>query len=321
MRRALVPILVLLLSAAPPRAGALEPGAVARVGGAVISAERLERYFEDYLQEKGRAVASIRSPAAYAALRREALDRLVDAEVLWQEARRAELVATTAEVDAALAEVRAGFGRPGAFDRRLERGGFTEATYREYLRRQLSIRKLVQREVVAKVTVSDAEVHADYEAHPERFTEPEQVHARHVLAKLAPGAGEEARAAARVRIEAAQARLRGGAPFAEVARALSEDGTAADGGDLGFFGRGQMVPAFEAAAFALAPGEVSGVVETQFGLHLIVVEGRRGGARIPEAQARAAIRERLAAEKAGRTLAERIRELRARARIELAPSS
>lgn len=318
MARRFVVALLLAFAAAHRPAAALEPGVVARVNGAPITAQRLERFFEDRLAEKGRAVASIRSPAAYAALRREALDRLVDAEVLWQEAQRAGLLATRAEVEAALAEVRAGFTRPGAFERRLERGGFDEETYREHLRRQVSIRKLVQRDVVAKVTVSDAEIRAHYEAHPERFSAPEQVRARHILARVAPGAGEDERGKARARIEAAEVRLREGAPFAEVARELSEDGTAADGGDLGFFGRGQMVPAFEAAAFALAPGERSGVVETQFGLHLIAVEARRGGERIPEAEVRGSIRELLSAEKAEAALTERIRALRGQARIELA---
>jgi len=310
-----------VLAAAPPAARAAEQGVAARVNGVAIRTERVERYFEDFLAEKGRNVAAIRSPAAYEALRRQALDKLIEAELLWQEAQKRKVVASKAEVDAALAEVRAGFKQPGAFERRLERGGFTLDGYAEYMRQQVSIRKLVQKEVVARVSVSDADVHAYFEANPGRFTRPEEVHARHALVKVAPTAPEEERAKARARIDALLARARGGAGFAELAREHSEDATAAAGGDLGFFARGQMVRPFEEAAFALAPGEVSDVVQTVFGYHVIAVEERRGGERIPEAEARSGIREQLFAEKAQQALAGMVEALRERGRVELAPSA
>lgn len=154
-----------VVAAAPARAGAaparpLEPGVAARVNGVAVSVERLDRYFEDFLAESGRNVAAIRSPAAYRALRQQALERLVETELLWQEAQRRRRLASRAEADAALAEVRAGFKRPGAFEQRLSRGGFTPASYAEWLRVQLSIRRLVQEEIVPAVKVSDGELAA-----------------------------------------------------------------------------------------------------------------------------------------------------------------
>jgi peptidyl-prolyl cis-trans isomerase C len=311
-------VVALSLLAAFPAARADDSLVAVRVNGVAIGRERVERYFEDYLAEKGRSVAGIRSPAAYEGLYREALEKLVEAELLWQEAERRKLVAPRAEVDAALAEVRAGFKTAEAFRSRLERGGFTEATYADYLRKQLSIRKLVQKEIVARVEVRDDEVHEFYEANPARFTRPEQVRARHVLVKVAPAASEDERTKARARIEAVLADARGGASFEDLARMHSDDATAARGGDLGFFARGQMVRPFEEAAFALAPGEISGVVETPFGFHVIQVAERRGGERIAEAEARGAIRERLRTEKAERALAERVAKLRERGRVEIA---
>jgi hypothetical protein len=155
---ALAALVVVALTASPGRA--LEPGIAARVNGVAITTERLDRFFEDFLADSGRSVAAIRSPTAYEGLRRQALDRLVDTELLWQEAQRRRLLATRPEVEAALAEVRAGFKRPGAFEARLARGGFTVASYGEWLRVQLSIRRLVQEEIVARVTVTAAEVDA-----------------------------------------------------------------------------------------------------------------------------------------------------------------
>jgi hypothetical protein len=148
-------LVALAVTAPVPRA--LEPGVAARVNGVAITSERLDRYFEDFLADAGRNVAAIRSPKAYEGLRRQALERLVDTELLWQEAQRRRIGATRPEAEAALAEVRAGFKRPGAFEARLSRGGFTEASYIEWLRVQLSIRRLVQEEIVARVTVTAAE--------------------------------------------------------------------------------------------------------------------------------------------------------------------
>lgn len=146
---------VCLLLAALGVARAEEPGVAARVNGVAIPAARLERWFEEYLASKGRSVAAIRSPAAYRTLHREALDQLVEAELLWQEAQRAGLVATEAEAAAAVAEIRAAFPRPGAFERRLARGGFTEESYASFVRQQLSIRRLVERDRAAGVPLEE----------------------------------------------------------------------------------------------------------------------------------------------------------------------
>lgn len=324
--RALVPVVLLAAALPAARAGEprpaapLEAGVAARVNGVPIRTERLERYFEDYLAEKGRSAAGIRSPAAYGALHREALDKLIDGELLWQEAQKKKLLASKAEVDAALAEVRAGFKAPGAFERRLERGGFTEASYVEYLRQQLSIRKLVQQKIVARVAVPDAEVRAYFEANPARFTRPEQVHVRHILVKVAPTAPEEEQAKARARIDGLLARARGGASFADLAREHSEDPSASAGGDLGYIARGQMVRPFEEAAFALSPGQVSEVVRTVFGFHLVAAEERRGGEEIPFAEAARGIREQLFAEKAKDALEREVKSLRERGNVVIARS-
>lgn len=116
----------------------------------------------------------------------------------------------------------------------------------------------------------DKQIRTIYKAEPERFTTPAETHARHILI-----AGQDD--AARAKAEKLLAELRAGADFAALAREHSADpGSAAKGGDLGFFPKGKMVPAFEQAAFALKkPGDLSPVVPTQFGFHIIRLEGRK----------------------------------------------
>ncbi|RMH52368.1 MAG: peptidyl-prolyl cis-trans isomerase [Zetaproteobacteria bacterium] len=120
--------------------------------------------------------------------------------------------------------------------------------------------------------VRDQEIADYYRAHEEEFRIEEQRRARHILIKVAENAPDAQVAAARKRIEAIRERLKKGEKFADLAREASEDsGSAKQGGDLGFFGRGAMVPAFEKAVFALKKGEVSDIVRSRFGFHLIKV--------------------------------------------------
>lgn len=129
----------------------------------------------------------------------------------------------------------------------------------------------------SEAPVSESEVTEFYDAHKgARFTEEKQIHARHILFSLAEGATDEAKADIRATAADILARVRAGEDFVELAREFSQDsGTADQGGDLGFFGRGRMVRAFEDAAFGLDAGQISDVVETTFGFHIIKVEALR----------------------------------------------
>jgi peptidyl-prolyl cis-trans isomerase D len=122
--------------------------------------------------------------------------------------------------------------------------------------------------------VSDAEVKGYYDERAAEYEKPEEVHARHVLFRLAPEPTADEKAKVRTRAEEVLAQLKAGADFATLAKQDSEDASAAQGGDLGSFPRGKMVPPFEQAAFSLAPGEISDLVESEFGFHIIKVEGK-----------------------------------------------
>jgi len=125
-----------------------------------------------------------------------------------------------------------------------------------------------------EVTYNDEEIEKFYRRHLDRFAVEEQVKASHILIKLAKDADDKTRNKKRELAEKILAEARAGKDFAELARKYSDDpGTAAKGGDLGYFPRGAMVPAFEAAAFILKPGEFSDIIETPFGLHIIRSEG------------------------------------------------
>jgi len=136
--------------------------------------------------------------------------------------------------------------------------------------------------VAAFLAEHEAEVRGVYDERPERYTRPEQVRARHILVSVAPEADAAAVEAARSEALALRARLLEGEVFAELAEAESDDlGTRAGGGDLGFFARGANLADFDAAAFALQPGDLSEPIRTANGFHLILVEERREGGTTP----------------------------------------
>jgi peptidyl-prolyl cis-trans isomerase D len=161
-----------------------------------------------------------------------------------------------------------------------------------------------------QVTIPDQELRDYYQAHQEEFSRQEQVRARHILVKVDDKTTDEA---ARQRIEAAKKRIEGGADFAAVAREVSEDtASKGTGGDLGYFGRGQMVPEFETAAFGAETGKMVGPVKSSFGYHLIEVSDKRPGGTQPFEEAREQIRPRLAAERVQKLAETKAKEIAGR---------
>jgi parvulin-like peptidyl-prolyl isomerase len=309
---------VLLIALATP-AVAQHAGDAVRVNGVGISNERADRFIAEYLARKGRSEQAIRHPDAYRQVRREALDQLVDEELLWQEAVRLKFTATTEQVEAAVARARADARTPDEFARRLERAGLTEATYPDHARHQASIRNLLERKVWKGLSVSSAEVHDWYVQNPARFRTPEEIHARHILIPADGSTPADVRAHARRDAEQIRAALLGGADFEKLARERSKDaGTAARGGDLGWVAPGIMVPEFDAAAFPLGTGKISPVFETVYGFHVVRVDERRGGEVTPEAKASEEIRTYLLGEKRRKASRAEVEALRGRAKIEFA---
>jgi peptidyl-prolyl cis-trans isomerase D len=159
----------------------------------------------------------------------------------------------------------------------------------------------------SRIAVPPADVEREYEENIEQYSTPEQVRASHIL--LQTGGKDEGEV--RQRAESILKQVKGGADFAEIARKVSEDeGSASQGGDLDYFGRGRMVPEFEEVAFALEPGQISDLVRSQFGFHIIKVVDKRPATTRALDEVRDQIAEQLAYERAQQqatTLAEQLR--------------
>ena len=153
-------------------------------------------------------------------------------------------------------------------------------------------------------SITEDQLRAAYDARLAQYTEEEKIHARHILIRVPANAPEADVKKAEEQIKALEARIRNGEDFAEVAKS-GQDGTASQGGDLGWFTAGQMVPEFSKAAFALKDGEVSAPVRTQFGFHLIKKEGYQAAVTHSFDEVKDALRADLATEAAGHGLEEK----------------
>jgi len=292
-------------------------GMAAAVNGVGISNQTLERSFQEYLREQKVNIAAVRNPDRVKGMRREALDLLIDQELAWQAAQKEKVLATGPEVDEAVEAVRGKFKSDRSYVAKLRMEGYTEESYREYLRRLVSARKYLDQVAAGASKVGEEEIHAFYRENPGKFLLPERVRARHILVTADPAAGEEGKRAAREKADRILQEVRAGGDFAALARKYSEDSTADRGGDLGAFSRGTMVKPFEDAAFALEAGAVSEVVETRYGFHIIKVEERIPEQRVPEEAAKEQIRSYLQGRKAREEVQAELTRLRSAAKIEV----
>jgi peptidyl-prolyl cis-trans isomerase C len=301
--------------AKPKRVGA--GGVVAKVNGSGISQQEFDRSWEYFLQRSGIPATHSEKDGKLVEFRKQVLDRLIDEELLYQEAKRLKRGASTEALEAEMTKARAQFPTPEAFKEVLAQSKITEADLRAIIGRNLSIQAYVDTDLAKGITVSDAEVHDFYMGNTDKFSSPEQARARHILVAVDEKADDKTRQAAKAKADDLLAQLKGGASFEDLAKKSSDCPSASQGGDLGFFGHGQMVPEFDSAAFALKVGELSGVVQTKFGYHIIKLEEKKDAHVVPEAEGAAKIREYLTAQKTAAAVEKAVKSLREKAKIEL----
>ncbi len=218
------------------------------------------------------------------------LDDLISSELLHQSSTAKGFVPTAAELDAQVAQIRSQLPEQAQFDQVLAAQGLNEETLREMMIRDLGIQKLIESEFASEVEVTAEQKQTFYQENGEQMKEPEQVRLSHILVGADENATPEQREQAKKKTEDIRTRAVAGEDFAALASENSDDpGSKANGGELSWVSRGDTVPPFEAAAFALSPGEISEVVETRYGYHVIKLAERKEGGTIPFEQAEAQI--------------------------------
>ena len=276
--------------------------AVATVNGEVITRADFERELEREFIASSSESGQQPSPEEVEPYKRALLDTLIARTVLLQAARAHNITVAPDEVDRGVLRLSSDYPS-GNFTDVLSEGQLSMAELKKNEAARLTIEKLFTHEVYTRVAVTEEELRDTYTQHEADYSSPEQVRAAQIVVKSM----DEAR---RV-----QAQLKSGKKFADLARKYSLSADAKVGGDLGFFPRGQMPPAFDAVVFALAPGQVSDVVETEYGYHLFRVLEKKPGRKLEFADARAQVEAKLLAQRRAEAQARYERDLRAKAQV------
>ena len=254
---------------------AVIPDVVARVNGESVTKAEFEEALAALEQRNQGAVPPDQRDRIF----RGVLDQLVGIKLLSQEAVKRKIAVPEADIEAQLNQMRQQFPSEDVFNQALKQQNKTVDMLKTEARSSMAIQKMLEQTLAGKIAVTPQQAQDFYDKNPDQFKRPEQVRASHILITVQQGADVAAKAAAKRKAEGVLKQVKAGGDFAALAKDNSQDpGSAVNGGDLGFFPRGQMVPPFDEAAFTMKPGSTSDLVETQFGYHIIrVMEKKEAG--------------------------------------------
>lgn len=298
---------------------------VVTVNSRAVTEQDLAKRVALAMNQFGGKLASL--PPQYAAqvqkqVRQQVLDNLVAERLLDEQVIAAGIKITDEDVLAEMTKTGAQQQPPISLDdfkkRVEEQGGKFEEVKNEF-RKGMGYRKLMEGQWADKIKVSDEEAKQYYDAHAAEYAIPEQIRASHILVLTEPkdpnADPNQVKATAKIKAEKLLKQVKDGGDFATIAKENSECPSAPSGGDLGFFSRGKMVKAFEDAAFAMKVGQVSDLVETQFGYHIIKVTDHKDAGVTPFDEAKAGISDKLSTDKRNTTTRQYIQSLKDKATI------
>ena len=289
------------------------PAVLARVNGEAVNKVDFDRLIKNMEVSANQPVPAERRDEIF----RKALDELVTYTVLSQETRARKVTVTDEEVESNIKQMRSKLPNEQAFKKALAARGMTLEKLKADTRIDISINKMMESELAGQPAPGEAEVRDFYNKNPDKFKQDEAVRASHILFRVEENTDAATKKKAMDEAQSVLKEARAGADFAELAKKHSADGSAQQGGDLNFFTKGQMVPAFDQVAFALKPGQISGIVTTQFGYHIIKVTERRAASTVPFEQVGARIKEYLTEQQKQQKAQAFIQSLKQKAKIEV----
>jgi len=267
---------------APKPPAVADPNSVAvTVNGAAITEGEIQAVVKPQIEKMRSRMAPNMVEQYQAGMRQQVIDNMIIERLLDEKVKSANIVVSDANADAKINEMTSQQGTTiENLKQMLQAEGQSFDTFRQRVKKGMQYEKLLDAEIAGKTDVNDADAKEYYSLHVGDFNAPQaSVRASHILITpevKAPGADpNEAKAAAKAKAEQLLKQVKDGADFAALAKEHSSCPSKAKGGDLGFFSKGRMVKPFEDAAFALKVGQVSDVVETDFGYHIIKLTAKR----------------------------------------------
>ena len=236
---------------------------IAEVNGVGITFNQWQNAFSNAISQYDDRTLSSMDQSLINSFKKNVLEQIINYELLFQQAKKEKVKISKGDINLEIDKIKDSFSSPEEFNEVLKANKLTLTQLKDDIKRQLMIQYILE-EAKNKINIIDDELLEYYNKNKESFFESEKVHARHILVETE----EEAKNIIRQLNE-------GIIDFAELAKEKSMCPSAENGGDLGFFARGQMVKEFEDVAFSLKPGEISDIVKTEFGYHIIKSEEKK----------------------------------------------
>jgi len=291
---------------------------VAKVNGVAITLSQLNNRIEYLMNQFPHIELQLNTPEKLKRFQREILNGLIDEELLSQEGRKLKINNLEQRINDKYRDIKARFSSEKEFEEVLRQRNISEDELRKDIEDSIRIEELIETKVKKGLReISLEDMKEFYQNNRERFRKRESFRVRHILIKVGPKDSEAKRKAALKKIKAIRQKALAGEDFAKLAREYSEDASAANGGDLGYFTRGTMVPEFEEAVLKLKKGQISDIVKTPFGYHLIKCLDKIPETIIPFEQAKEDIKRHLENLSLQKGLREYLKGLRKAANIEI----
>jgi peptidyl-prolyl cis-trans isomerase SurA len=288
---------------------------IAKVDESIITQSELEE--RSFVKMMALRKANVRPMPSQKEVMYDELRRMIDEKLLLGAGKKIGLEVTEANVTKAINDIKASNGlQEGQLEKMLEAESKSMEEYKQKIHDQIMVSKVMSFEVRKKVLISDEEIEKYYNEHLKDFWVAEKLRLRHILFVLNDTLLEEDKRTKIRKAREALRKIRMGEDFVAVAKKYSEDISASTGGDLGEIERGKMVPEFEKAAFLLKEGEVSSLVQTPYGLHIIKVDKIIPGQTLPLDKVREQIRNQFLNKKMDSVYKEYLAELRKNAFVE-----
>ena len=255
--------------------------------------------------------------AQITSVNKEVIESMIRREILYQESRKAGIKIAKKEIDGEIDTLKKQFLSDAEYKNELSRRNISEDMLRARLERNLSVQKYVERQFLEKVKVTDEDTIAYYESHLNLLKQPLQVRVSHILIQSDSKWEDSRKQEARQKAERILKDLKKGKDFAVIARDDSDGPTRTNGGDLGYIKKGQLEKQFESVIFDLKTGEISGIIETDYGFHMFKVMDRKPESILAYDKVKEQIRQYLLQDKAKQEADLHARKLREKSDVKI----
>lgn len=309
-------ILLIIILISPAASAESPEKQIALVNGTVITEGEYLRELERY-SERIESTGHSLDEMDMSEVKKVVIENIVGMILMYQKSLEEGITVEKDKIDNEFENLKGQYPDEKSFQEFLEQNNVSDEIIRTQIVRGIAIQRFLKQQFIDNTTINDNEVKSFYDNNPGQFRRPEAVKASHILIKVDPEADEDQIKMAKSTIEKINSQIKSGEDFATLAKQYSQDPSSENGGDIGFFERGQTLKPFEEAAFTLEPGDVSDIVKTEAGYHLIKVTDKQREGSLSFDEVKVSLKNYLKERKILNSISEYVKKLRVEADVKI----